>query len=272
MDIKTALSQLTKWFEDYVTGFASNDPDSRENIDLKKNHTIRVRNEIIDIGNSINLNKEDMYIAEACALLHDIGRFEQLKRYGTFSDARSENHALLGVKIITENNVLKNFSPEAGKIIIHSVGCHNMSSIPETDNKDRPVFLELVRDADKIDILHVVTEYYKNSPSGSNRALEMNLPDTDIISEAVCEPLAKGHIALIKDLRSLNDFKLYQMGWIYDLNFSRSLQIIKERGYLELLRDALPKSSQTVEEIYQITSTFLENKIADPKNIYAVSH
>ena len=39
MDIKTALSDLTNWFEEYVKGFGSEDPGARENIELKKNHT-----------------------------------------------------------------------------------------------------------------------------------------------------------------------------------------------------------------------------------------
>ena len=264
MEIKTALSKLTIWFENYVTGFASEDPDAQQNIGLKKNHTLRVRNVILDIGNSINLTEDDMYIAEACALLHDIGRFEQHRRYGTFADSKSENHAAIGVRIIREHDVLNNFPPEAVKIIIRTVGCHNMPSIPEKNNRDWILFLKLVRDADKIDILYIITEYYKNSASGSNKALEMHLPNSDIISDAVYEPLANGQIAIIKNLCSLNDFKIYQMGWVYDLNFSRSLQVFRERGYLKMIRDALPGSSKKAEKIYEITSTFLEKRLTNP--------
>lgn len=271
MNIKTALQQLTTWFENYAKGFTCDDPANQENIDLKTNHTFRVRDAILDIGTSIALNEEDMYLAEACALLHDIGRFEQHRRYGTFSDSISENHAALGVRIIREYGALKNFLPAARKIIIRSVGCHNMSSIPEKNNRDWVKFLKLVRDADKIDILYVITEYYKNSVSGSNKALELHLPDTDIISDSVYTSLAKGQIALVKDLCSLNDFKLYQMGWIYDFNFIRSLQIVKERGYLNMIRNALPKSSKKAEEIYQITNTYLDNKLNDPAFAFGLS-
>jgi putative nucleotidyltransferase with HDIG domain len=263
MDIKTALQQLTSWFEDYVKGFESGDPDVQENIDLKKKHTIRVREAILDIGKSIDLNEEKICLAETCALLHDIGRFEQYRRYGTFSDSKSENHAALGVRIIRKHDVLKNFSSYARKIIIRSVGCHNMSSVPQKNNRDWVLFLKLLRDADKIDILYVVTEYYKNSVSGSNKALELHLPDTDIISDAIYAPLVKGQIAYVKDLRSLNDFKLYQMGWIYDLNFLRSLQIIKERKYLKMIRNALPDSSPKSDEIYHITNAYLDDKLQE---------
>ncbi|MBN2419481.1 MAG: HD domain-containing protein [Deltaproteobacteria bacterium] len=264
MDIKAALSQVTTWFTGYVKGYASDDSNAQENIDLKINHTFRVRSIIVDIGTSMHLKKDEICIAEACALLHDIGRFEQYRRYGTFSDSKSENHAHLGVRIIREHDVLKNFPLEAKKIIIRSVGCHNMSFIPEKGNKKWILFLKLLRDADKIDILYVVTEYYKNSVRGSNRVLELHLPDTDTISEAIYEPLLNGKIALVKDLCSLNDFKLYQMGWVYDMYFSRTLQIVKEREYLEKLRDALPKSSEKADKIYQAIITFLENRISKP--------
>ena len=261
MDIKTALQQLTNWFEDYVKGFASADQNAQENIELKKDHTFRVRDTILDIGNSIDLSEEDIAIAEACALLHDVGRFEQHRKYGTFSDSKSLNHAALGVRIIREHEVLKNFQPEAKKIIIRSVGCHNMSFVPEKNGRDWIRFLKLVRDADKIDILYVVTDYYKSSISGTNKVLELDLPDTDTISDAIYTPLAKGRIALVKDLRSLNDFKLYQMGWVYDLNFLRSLQIIREREYLEMLRNALPESSRKADKIFQITSEYLSTRL-----------
>jgi putative nucleotidyltransferase with HDIG domain len=252
---------LTNWFEEYVNSFLSGQQESDINVELKKNHTLRVRDAIIDIGKSIALHEDDMSIAEACAILHDVGRFEQHKKYGTFSDANSENHAALGVRIIRKHDVLRDFPHECREIIIRSVGCHNMPAIPKGFNPNSLEFLKLIRDADKIDILYVVTDYYMTSASGSNKVLELHLPDTDTISDEIFEPLASGRIAQVKNLRSLNDFKLYQMGWIYDLNYKRSLEIIKERQYLEKLRDALPDKSDRADQVYHITSSYLYNKL-----------
>jgi putative nucleotidyltransferase with HDIG domain len=258
MALKTALLNLHLWFENYVNGFLSGETESDINVELKKYHTIRVRDAIIDIGKSINLHEDDMYIAEACAILHDIGRFEQHKKYGTFADSKSENHAALGVKIIREYDVLWDFPVKCKDIILQSVGCHNMATIPAGFKPDSLEFLKLIRDADKIDILYVVTEYYMTSESGSNRVLELHLPDTETISDEVFKPLSNGRIAQVKDLRSLNDFKLYQMGWVYDLNYRRSMQIIRERKYLEKLRAALPAESSRADQIYNITSNYLD--------------
>ncbi len=263
MTLKRALSNLTTWFEEYVNEFMTGHPESDINYELKKNHTIRVRDAIIDVGKSISLNEDDISIAEACAILHDVGRFEQHRRYGTFSDAKSENHAALGVKIIREHDTLTGFPAGYREVIIRSVGCHNMAEIPEGFNPDSIEFLRLIRDADKIDILHLVTDYYMHCKSGTNRALELDLPDSETISDEVFKPLVSGQIAQIKNLRSLNDFKLYQMGWVYDLNYRRSLEIIKERQYLERLRKALPKVSDRADQIYLVTSIYLDNKLGD---------
>ncbi|NLD38608.1 MAG: HD domain-containing protein [Desulfatiglans sp.] len=261
MDLKTALLNLTAWFEKYVKGFISGHSESDINVELKKNHTIRVREAIIDIAKSIALDEEDMSVAEACAILHDIGRFEQYRRYRTFSDSISENHAALGVRIIREQDVLRDFPAECREVIIRSVGCHNMPAIPSGFSPESIEFLKLIRDADKIDILYVVTEYYMTSASGSNRVIELHLPDTETISDEVFKPLTSGQIAQVDNLRSLNDFKLYQMGWVYDLNYRRSLEIIRERKYLEMLREALPEVSDRADQVYRITNEYLDKKL-----------
>ena len=49
-----------------------------------------------------------IYTARAAALLHDAGRFQQYAEYKTFSDALSEDHAELGVKVIQNSGLLDN--------------------------------------------------------------------------------------------------------------------------------------------------------------------
>ncbi len=261
METNKTLQQLTGCFEEYVRKFKSDSPEIQENIDLKRDHTFRVRDLIKDIGTSTGLDGNDMCIAEACALLHDVGRFEQYRKYGTFSDAKSENHAAMGVRAIRTHNMLKDFSVEAEKIIIRTVGCHNMSSVPQNNSGNWLLFLKLVRDADKMDILYVVTEYYRNFASGTNKTLELDLPDIPDISDDIYNPIVNGHLALTNKLKTLNDFKVYQMGWMYDLNFLRSYQIVKEREYLKKLRNALPTFSERADDIYKAAFNFTEKKL-----------
>ncbi len=111
MNAQSILPRLKAWFEDYIRQFYSDDPIVQENMDLKAEHTRRVCEAIMDIGGSLDVSREDLCIAEASGLLHDIGRFAQYRRYRTFVDYRSEDHAALGVKVIQANRILHGLEP-----------------------------------------------------------------------------------------------------------------------------------------------------------------
>jgi putative nucleotidyltransferase with HDIG domain len=244
------VSNLKSWFAEYVRRFDEGDPEIRKNMDLKSEHTHRVCENILDIGRSLALSREDLCIAEAAALLHDVGRFEQYRRYRTFVDKKSENHAALGVEIIKENQLLKEFGTNPAAIIRRAVACHNRLAAPSDGDPKFLLILRMLRDADKVDIYRVVTEYYHRSASSRNQAVELDLPDTDDISDAVYRALMAGRSARMDDLRVLNDFKLLQIGWVFDLNFPRSFEMVREREYLEAIRDALPGDDKRVLDVY----------------------
>ena len=66
-------------------------PDD-EKIKLKISHIERVSHIAKEIAMELNLDKEDVELAELIGLLHDIGRFEQIRIYHTFIDNKSVNH------------------------------------------------------------------------------------------------------------------------------------------------------------------------------------
>ncbi|MBW1784911.1 MAG: HD domain-containing protein [Deltaproteobacteria bacterium] len=265
MDIRTAVTRLTLWFEEYVRQFASSDLRVQENMDLKAGHTRRVCSVILDIGASLNLPIEDLCTAEAAGLLHDIGRFEQYKQYGTFVDHRSEDHAALGVKVIQKTRVLEQLGAFDSEIIMQVVGAHNRAGLPAGADERVLFFLQIVRDADKIDIWRVVTSYYRNAARQRNHALELDLPDRPYISEPVYEALMKGRLVKMKDLKTLNDFKLLQMAWVYDLNFPRAFQIVRDNGYLEWIRDAISFESSRIMNVYMRARSHLDRHCPDKK-------
>lgn len=257
MSARSILPELKDWFEDYVRGFTSEDAMVQKNIDLKIFHTRRVCGVIIDIGKSLGLPPEDLGIAEIAALLHDIGRFEQYKRYGTFVDHRSEDHAALGIRIIRSHQILQNLEPDTAELILWAIQHHNRAALPRKAEQRRLLFSKLLRDADKIDIWRVVTDYYQQADRHRNPALELDLPDEERISDSAYEALMSGKIVKINDLETFNDFKALQIGWIYDLNFPRTFQMVREKGYLEIICDALSAESSRVAAIYNQASTYL---------------
>ena len=234
-------------------------------MDLKAEHTRRVCEAVRDIGGSLDLSKKDLCLAEVSGLLRDIGRFAQYSRYRTFADDRSENHALLGVKVIKANRFLEGLDPVAADIIVRTVAYHNRAALPAGEDERCLFFLKLLRDADKVDIWRVVTQYYQNAGNGRNRSIELDLPDLDRVSPVVYEGLMNGQPVQRADLQTLNDFKLLQIAWIYDVNFPRTFQIVREKRYLEIIRDALPKQSSPILEIYRRALAFLERNAAGEK-------
>jgi HD superfamily phosphodiesterase len=258
MNAQTLLPELNTRFQEYVRQFSSDDPVVQQNIDLKAEHTRRVCEAIKNIGASLDLSEDDLCLAEATGLLHDIGRFTQYSRYRTFSDDRSENHALLGVKVIEANRFLEGLEPSAAHIVLRVVGYHNRAALPAGEEERCLFFLKLLRDADKVDIWRVVTQYYQNAGNRRNRSIELDLPDIDRISDEVYEDLMKGRPVRMADLRTLNDFKLLQIGWIYDVNFSRTFRIVQDRKYLETIRDAISGQSSSILEIYGRALAYLE--------------
>ena len=99
------VAHLKDWFSNYVQTFKHGDKDLQKNIILKEKHTTQVCKEILNIGEQLKLNDDELRLSEVIALFHDVGRFEQYTRYKTFVDRKSANHAELGIKILTKNKV-----------------------------------------------------------------------------------------------------------------------------------------------------------------------
>ena len=247
---RESLAEIKNWFTDYVHAFKKGDPAIRDNIGLKENHTRRVCEEILELGKSLGLTEEELNLAEIIALLHDVGRFEQYARYRTFKDSKSENHAELAVKIIEEKQILKHLCNDTQDVIIYSIRHHNYPNLPEGERENLLFYSKLLRDADKLDIWKVVTDYYSRKDGKRNTALELELPDSPGYSEEVAYDLKNKKSVLMKYVRNLNDFKLLQAGWVFDINFEPSLEMVKQRRYLEKIREALPESTE-IDEIFE---------------------
>lgn len=93
-------------FAEYVRNY---DPSDGK-IKLKIDHTYRVAGLCQSIARSLKLSEQDVDIAWLLGMLHDIGRFEQIKRYGTFNDAASVDHAELGADILFKEGLIRKFA------------------------------------------------------------------------------------------------------------------------------------------------------------------
>ncbi len=242
-----------RWFLDYCKSFYSSDIEDQKNIYLKEQHTFNVCQNIIEIAKGLSLSNDKTMLAEAVALFHDIGRFPQYAKYKTFRDSISINHGLLGTQTLLEEKILQNLSDNERELIIQAVKFHNAFSIPKTEKKDIVFFIKLIRDADKLDIWRVFMEYYKCPDESRASAVSLGLPDIREYSKDILSCLYKKQIVSLSKIKTLNDFKLLQLSWIYDLNFKPTFRLLLEKDYIDRITANLPQT----EEIHNV-SLFLK--------------
>ena len=78
------MKEEIKLFNNYVKQFDL----KNKHIMGKFHHSYRVMEFAIDIAKSLELGEKDIYIASLAGLLHDIGRFNHIKIYNTYSDEK----------------------------------------------------------------------------------------------------------------------------------------------------------------------------------------
>jgi putative nucleotidyltransferase with HDIG domain len=256
------LDSFQSWFTGYAESFYTDDPGDNKNIDLKIRHTFFVRENAVLIGRDVHLDESDVLIAEAAALFHDVGRFLQYSRYKTFRDSISVNHGRLGAAILKENHVLCRIPlPEQG-LIIHTVQFHNAFAIPSLADQRSILFLQLIRDADKLDIWRVFAEYFNSNGDEQASAVGLGLPDRPDYSKVVLSCLCNKSPASLSDLKTLNDFKLMQLSWVYGLYFRHSFRLMAERNLISRIASTLPQTEEIAEAL-TILKQFAEEQSAE---------
>ena len=224
--------QVREVFIAYTDGYNSDD----EKIILKIEHTYRVAELSMKIAQNLEMLTKDVKLAWLIGMLHDIGRFEQIRRYGTFEDAKSVSHAKLGVEILFDDGVLGEFSQldcNDKEVLQKAILYHSDYKMP-ADLSDRELlFCNIIRDADKIDILKVV---YESSPEVIYGVSEELLKKEDISDDvmkcfdernAVFRPLRKSHIDNIVGYAS----------FVYELVYAESRRLCDEQGYIWKILD-----------------------------------
>jgi len=235
------LDRFKRWFDDYVAGFYGEDEFVNANLKLKENHSQRVCEEMRYLADELGLTGNQKRIAEAIALFHDIGRFKQFVKYGTYNDPRSVNHCLLGVEVLHQTKVLEGLERKERELIEKAVEYHGSRELPDNLDGECLLFSKLVRDADKLDVLYVVMQYYKQYRDNPEEfKLELELPDEPGYSDEVIENILCGRRVDYNRLQTMNDMKLCQLAWVYDVNFTATLKRLRQHRLLEKMFDFLP--------------------------------
>ena len=208
---------------------------------LKEQHTRAV------LGHARHMAREERFaphIARACllaALYHDVARFAQYLRYGTFRDRDSRNHGLWGAAILKREGRLEGEDRTVRRLALTAVALHNRYALPASLPPDMARVAWTVRDADKLDILRVMDEHL-SGPRPYCPTVVLGLPDAeDQVSEKVLQDALTGRVAAYADLRSVNDFRVLLGTWLDDMHFASSRRLFAASPHVVRLVEGLPR-------------------------------
>ena len=260
------IKDFSRWFSEYTLGFRSEHPDLKENLILKEEHTRRVSIAVDRITSELGLPGNIRLLAQAAALFHDIGRFRQYVEYGTFRDPDSVNHAWLSLRELNRSGILRGLRRNERHLISKAVIFHNRRALPNHLRGTALILSALLRDADKLDIWKVMTDYYHLGGDNANSTIELGLENGNGFSVPIIDALITGRIPDYRALRFTNDFKILQISWVFDINFYPSLVMLEERAYLEKIAGAMPRHSKLTKALRMI-SGYMEDRISRKVNL-----
>lgn len=237
---------------------------SNGKVKLKVDHTYRVAALCERIARSLGLCDADVELAWLSGMLHDIGRFEQLRQYGTFLDAQSIDHAHFGVELLWEEQHLAEYIAEVDEglasgasmaeleeryeelvVLRLAIWNHAAYCIEEGLSGRTTQFCHILRDADKLDIFKVfhdtrMEEIYHFTEEQAKASG---------VSEAVVDAFM-GRQTVLRSLKKLPaDYIVGNAAMAFDLIYKESNRIAKEQGYLDKVLE-FPFENPDTKEVF----------------------
>ena len=220
---------VTQTFDQYVSAYNADDPKIR----LKIDHTYRVASLCAKIAPSAGIQNVDL--AWLSGILHDIGRFGQVKRYNTFVDADSVDHAQLGADLLFHEGLLEEFKVDLSEIEQHilelCIRSHSAYHLSADFNETERSYCNVLRDADKVDIFRVNCD----TPPEEIYNVSKEELKTSSVSEEV-KDCFRNHTAVMRRLKKTAiDYLAGHLCLIFELVYHISREIVREQGYADRL-------------------------------------
>jgi putative nucleotidyltransferase with HDIG domain len=237
--------QVIDTFSSYTADYNASDPK----IKLKIDHTYRVAALSQQIAESLRCdaameNEIDADLAWLTGMLHDIGRFEQIRRYQTFSDADSVDHAILGTDLLFRDHLLDrfgSFTTETRHFLEISIRNHSRYRLEEGLTPAEETYCKILRDADKIDIFRVNWDTpLEDIYNVTTEALEQAE-----VSDAVKACFLERHAVLRSLKQTPIDHLVGHICLLFELEYPISMQLARKQGYVQKLLSFTSKNPNT---------------------------
>ncbi|MFR8103808.1 MAG: HD domain-containing protein [Clostridia bacterium] len=240
-------------FEKYLNQFDTEE----ENIHRKILHSYRVEEVSGKLAELIGLEEEQIKLAKLIGLLHDIGRFKQFTIYHTFEDHKSIDHGKLGVQILEKDQYIDCYVEEKYQNIIKkAIRNHNQYELEEGLTKEQKIYCNLIKDADKLDILYEATQIFWK---GKEREIEK-----EEVSPAVFQIFKVNKLIPNEIKKGQLDYMIGMLSFVYDFNFKETYMILKEKEYIsQILSRFQFKGSPNegkINEIEKVINKYINQK------------
>lgn len=226
------LGHAKEVFEKYLQDFDLKDPK----IHLKKVHTYGVVKAADYICTREEMKPLDKELALLTALLHDIGRFGQLKAFNSYDDSQFD-HASFGVKLLFEEGMIEKFLPvrDYDQVIRQAIAFHSLYCLPEIQDARTKLQCQIIRDADKLDNFRVKSvESMEAHFDLSREAIQR-----EGISPHILQAVREERCIRSGERRTHLDMWVSYLAFIFDLNFPSSFQFIQEHNYINRCIDRM---------------------------------
>ena len=211
----------------------------------KLSHTFFVVENSIYLANKLGLSDEDVELAKLIALFHDFGRFYEARDYKSFREELIKmDHASLSVKLLFDDGLIREFISDNkyDSVMRTAIGEHSKYILDTSGmSKEEELHSKLIRDADKLDTLRskIVSDIYTMA----------NITEDDIINSTVSDNIFNDFMnkktILSSDRKTGLDIWVSYIAFIFGLYFKESLDLVREKGYIDALIDRFNYSSET---------------------------
>lgn len=245
-------------FQTYLTAYDQEDDKVR----LKIIHTYGVISQIEELSRRMHLPDEDVQLAKLIALLHDIGRFEQLRRFDSFEPGTMD-HAAYGVQILFDEGLIRQFLPDDtwDPVIRTAIARHSDYRLEEIPDTRTLLHARLIRDADKLDNCRVKLEDNLETILG----LSAEIIGSQKISPVVYDTVFQDQCILSADRKTALDYWISYVAYFFDLNFRESLDIVAENDYVSRIIHRIPYTDPVtnaqMKEIEAYLNQYVQKKI-----------
>lgn len=251
------LKRARKAFEEYIAQY---NPEDKK-IDNKIQHIKRVAEISRKMAIHMGLCQEEIKLAELIGLLHDIGRFEQVRKYHTFIDKISMDHGEYGVKILFEEAKIRDFITEDtyDTIIKIAILNHNRAEIQEGLTQQEIQFCQIIRDADKTDILYVLEVEDIQSTYCCDSMYE------DTISPEIVRQYKQEHYINYQEIQNGAERMISHFAYVFNFYHTYGLKIVQEANRIDRLANkyefAHKQTRDTILEMAEIANQEIKRRL-----------